>query len=230
MYRLTTITLTTVGILCLAVALPVGDAVAQQKQRVSYKMSAESSKYTQQHVIEVDDVPGHQVRVFEIYRTFPNNAPMINGVKLKEMWTRGLSDYIDGNGSNTGHNVFVLENGDKFYARTTTLAQSPGSGKLTTAGAGPITGGTGKLAGIQGMIRTSGTAEPKAAWSRRSTKSSTGLQSSRQAVSTDVRCLRRHRCHLKPLPLGFGRAWSTCNAQVRVAFASGSAFQKKATR
>jgi hypothetical protein len=87
---------------------------------------------------------------------------MINGVKLKEMWTRGLSDYIDGNGPNTGHNVFVLENGDKFYARTTTLAQSPGSGKLTTAGAGPITGGTGKLAGIQGMIRTSGTAEPKA--------------------------------------------------------------------
>src|SRR5258708_5647695 len=124
MNRRIALALTTIALLGLAVGLSAGDAVAQQKQRVSYKLSAENSKYTQQNVIEVGDVPGHQVRIFEIYRTYPNNAPVINGVKLKETWNRGLTDYIDGNGPNTGYSVFVLENGDKFFARTTTLAQS----------------------------------------------------------------------------------------------------------
>ena len=162
MNRRTVIILTTVALSCLAVALAAGDAAAQQKQHVSFKVPAENAKYQQVHYIDIGDVPGHQVRVFEIYRAFPSNAPLINGVKLKEMWNRGLSDYTDGSGPNNGYTVFVLESGDKFFARTTTLAQSTGAGKLTTAGAGPITGGSGKLAGIQGIIRTSGTAEPKA--------------------------------------------------------------------
>ena len=140
----------------------VGQAAAQQKQRVTFKAQQENSKYTQQNAIDVGDVPGHQVRVYEIYRTYPNNAPTINGLKLKETWTRGLSDYIDGNGPNVGYSVFAVENGDRFFIRTSTVAQSPGSGKLTTASAGTITGGTGKLAGIQGVVRTSSTAEPKA--------------------------------------------------------------------
>jgi hypothetical protein len=93
MNRVTAFTLTTMALLSLAVALPAADAVAQQKQRISYKVSAENSKYTQQHVIDVGDVPGHQVRVYEIYRSFPNNAPVINGLKMKETWTRATSDY-----------------------------------------------------------------------------------------------------------------------------------------
>ena|ERR1700730_2347199 len=88
----------TMALLSLAVALP---AFAQQKQHISYKVSAENSKYTQQHVIDVGDVPGHQVRVYEIYRSFPNNAPVINGLKVKETWTRATSDYTDGNGTST---------------------------------------------------------------------------------------------------------------------------------
>src|SRR5258707_345626 len=131
MNRMITLTLTTVTILGSGIILSSTDAAAQQKQRDVFKLGLENSKYTQQHVIDVGDVPGHQVRIFEIYRTYPNNSPMINGVKLKETWNRGLSDYIDGNGPNLGYSVFVHENGDKFFARTTTLAQSPGSGKLT---------------------------------------------------------------------------------------------------
>jgi hypothetical protein len=123
---------------------------------------AENTKYTQQQAIDVGDVPGHQVRVYEIHRTYPNDAPMINGVKLMESWSRGVTDYIDGNGPNTTYNVYILENGDKFFTRAALVAQSPGSGKIATTSAGPITGGTGKLVGIQGIIRTTGTAEPKA--------------------------------------------------------------------
>jgi hypothetical protein len=162
MNRRTTLTLTTLALLSSAVALLAGDAFAQQKQHVSYKVTAENSKYTQQQFLDVGDSAGHQVRSFEIYRTFPTNAPVINGMKIKEQWTRGVSDYIDNNGTATTYGVYVLDSGDKFFTRSTVLAHSAGSGKLTNVTVGYITGGTGKLAGIQGIVRTSGTANPKA--------------------------------------------------------------------
>jgi len=145
----------------LAPVLSTDSAVAQQKQRMTYKVTAENTKYTQQQFLDVGDVPGHQVRSFEIYRTFPTNAPVISGIKVKEQWTRGVSDYIDNNGTANNYNVYVLENGDKFFAHTTVLAQNAGPGKLSNVTVGQITGGTGKLTGIQGIIRTTGTAEPK---------------------------------------------------------------------
>jgi hypothetical protein len=158
MNQLTTIT----SLLYLAVALSTGNALAQQTQHVSYKVGAENSKYTQQQFLDVGDVAGHQVRSFEIYRTFPTNAPVVNGMKMKEQWTRGISDYVDNNGIATTYGVYVLENGDKFFTRGTVLARGTGPGKFTNATVAYITGGTGKLAGIQGIVRTTGSAEPKA--------------------------------------------------------------------
>jgi hypothetical protein len=52
-----------------------GIAAAQEKQRISYKVSAANTKYTQQLFIDVGDAPGHQVRVFELHRTYPVNRP-----------------------------------------------------------------------------------------------------------------------------------------------------------
>jgi hypothetical protein len=161
MNRRTTLALMSMAFLCSAVALPAGNAVAQEKQHVSFKAPAENSKYTQQNIIDVGDMPGHQVRVFEIHRTFPNDAPVVNGVKLAETWTRGASDFTDGNGNSTTYSVFVAENGDKFFTRAALVAQSIGPGKFTTTAAGTITGGTGKFAGIRGLLRTTGSAEPK---------------------------------------------------------------------
>ena len=162
MNRVTAFTLTTMALLSLAVALPAADAVAQQKQHISYKVSAENSKYTQQHVIDVGDVPGHQVRVYEIYRSFPSNAPVINGLKVKETWTRATSDYTDGNGTSTTYGVMTMETGDKIFTRGALVAQSAGGGKLTATGVATITGGTGKLAGIQGTTRSVTQADLKA--------------------------------------------------------------------
>ena len=162
MHRLIALTLTTSALLCLAVAVPAGDAFAQQTRHVSYKVGAENSKYTQQQFLDVGDIAGHQVRSFEIYRSFPTNAPVFSGMKMKEQWTRGTSDYVDNNGTATTYNVYVLENGDKFFTRGTVLARSAGPGKLSNVTVAYITGGTGKLAGIQGIVRTTGTAEPKA--------------------------------------------------------------------
>src|SRR5215831_18159155 len=89
-------------------------AWAQQKQKVSYKVTAENSKYTQRHTLDVGDESGHQLIMFEIHRTFPNNAPVINGLKLKETWSRGYADYIDSNGLSTNYTVYVLDNRDSF--------------------------------------------------------------------------------------------------------------------
>jgi hypothetical protein len=137
-------------------------AFAQEKQHVSYKSLPENTKYTQQNIIDVGDVPGHQVRIFEIHRTFPADPPMINGLKLVEQWSRGASDLIDNNGTNTTYGVNLMENGDKFFTRTSLVAQSPAPGKLNFWSTGTVTGATGKLAGMRGLVRSTGSAEPKA--------------------------------------------------------------------
>src|SRR5919197_4350480 len=47
-----------IATLCMAAT----DARAQKTQRVFYATAVENNKYTQQHLIEVGDVPGHYVR------------------------------------------------------------------------------------------------------------------------------------------------------------------------
>jgi hypothetical protein len=137
--------------LCAAVTLPASNAFAQQKQHVSLKSSVSDNKITQAQNVEVGDVPNHIVRVFEVRRTFPNAPPVINGLKLVEEWDRGTVDLIDGNGTNLQYNIYVMENGDKFFSRVPAVIQTAG-GKLTGTGVGIITGGTGKLTGLQGTV------------------------------------------------------------------------------
>ena len=159
--RVTKVTLPIVTWMCLAVALPANNALAQQ--RLVFKVDAENTKYTQEHTVDVGDVSGHQVRIFEVRRTYPSNPPVINGMKIVESWTRGISDYTNNNGEGTVYGVYVLENGDKFFTRGALLTvQTPDASSLTAITVGPITGGTGKLARINGMARTSTSANPKA--------------------------------------------------------------------
>jgi hypothetical protein len=146
----------------LAFALPMDGALAQEKQRVSFKVPAANTKYTQQHVIDVGDAPGHQIRIFELHRTYTGNQPVINGLKLVENWSRAFSDYTDGNGLNPGYSEYLFENGDKFFTRFTCVAASPGEGKIDTTCTALITGGTGKFSNIRGVIRSSNKADPKA--------------------------------------------------------------------
>jgi hypothetical protein len=127
---------------------------AQQKQHVSFKALAENSKITQQQNIEVGDVHNHIVRIFEVRRTYPNNSPMINGLSIMEEWDRGTADYIDGNGPVTvQYIVYVMENGDRFFARLAEVVETTAAGEVTATYVGHITGGTGGLAAIQGIVR-----------------------------------------------------------------------------
>ena len=149
---------------CAAALMMCGasSAWAQEKQKVSYKVSAENSKYTQRNTIDVGDEPGHQLLLFEIHRTFPSNAPVINGVKLKETWTRGHADYINNNGLSTNYTLYVLENGDQFYSYSSTMGQADAAGKRSTIAVGQIRGGTGKLAAMKGLVRSMGVSDGKA--------------------------------------------------------------------
>jgi hypothetical protein len=152
----------TAALLCLADAVSAGHALAQEKHKMSYRVSEQDSKYTQQFVIDVGDVPGHQVRVFEIQRMLPADAPAINGIKLKETWTRGISDYTNYSGPSSSYDTLLFESGDRLFVRNTTLGQQNAAGKRAVVTVGHITGGTGKFAGIQGMTRAAGLADPKA--------------------------------------------------------------------
>jgi len=141
------------ALLCLAVALPAGNAIAQEKQHVSTKISAEYSKFTQQLNIDVGDRPNHILRVYEIHITYPpDNAPVINGLKLVECWTRATGDRIEGSGDGREYGVCVLENGDRYFTQYSNVVQSV-EGKLTSTGIAHITGGTGKFAAMQGIAR-----------------------------------------------------------------------------
>ena len=160
MSRRTTLTLTTMALLSMALALPAGNALAQQKQQVSIKVPAENTKYPQQQNIEVGDKPNHIVRVYESHNTLLNNAPVINGLKLVEFWNRGITDLTDGNGPTTQYSVYAMENGDKFFVRFANVVQNV-SGKITATGVGTITGGTGRLAAIQGIARQVSVIDPR---------------------------------------------------------------------
>jgi hypothetical protein len=149
--------------LAIAAALSLGatSAWAQQKQKVSYKVGAEDSKYPQRHTIEVGDEAGHTLGIYEIHRTFSKNAPVINGVKLKEIWTRGYSDLINANSLTANYGVYVMENGDRFYTFSRTMGQADASGKRATSSVGEIRGGTGKFSGMKGMVRATGASDAK---------------------------------------------------------------------
>jgi hypothetical protein len=153
MNRTTTLSLTAIALLSLNISLPAGNAVAQEKQRVTFSTPVENTKMTEKSEnLDLGDVPNHILRVFEIHRTYSNNAPVINGTKIVESWTRGVGDRTDGTGTNLQYVVFGMENGDKVFARMEGFAMND-SGKIAVTIAGRITGGTGKFAAIQGTVR-----------------------------------------------------------------------------
>ena len=153
------------GIACLCVSfasLVIGPTIsfAQQPQMQSVKFDAPAAntKYTGQHSIPVGDVPGHDIRIFENFRTFPKDPLIIGEVRVKEWWTRGFTDYTDANGPGTAYHTLLMENGDKIFIRVNFVSQSAGSADGSKRGAsnliaGPITGGTGKFLGIRGLLR-----------------------------------------------------------------------------
>jgi hypothetical protein len=162
MNRPTSLILKIAALMWLVVAAPLADAVAQQRQRVFFHASGENAKYIKQYAIDVPDMRGHHLRVYEIRRTFPTNPPIVNGLAIKEIWTRGMADYTEDNGHGTLYSEYLMENGDRFFSFASVVAHKIGEDDYLSNTVGYITGGTGKLDGIQGALKTTARTHPKA--------------------------------------------------------------------
>jgi hypothetical protein len=156
-------TIARIVIALLAVSFSVSCVVAQSKQQVSIKIPLQNLKFESHQSIEVGDVPNHIVRVFDLHYTMPsNNAPLFNGIRLKEVWQRGTADIAEGVGTTSSYFLYLMENGDKFFVRNEAIIQRAATGKIASVGVGHIFGGTGKLESIRGTTRNATTFDPKA--------------------------------------------------------------------
>lgn len=173
--------LTEVGLLwaCVFIALMTiaGVTSAQQKFPISTTGEGVKSRYVQQHAIDVGDVPGHQIRIQESHRVNPpEGGHSIDGVRIRETWVRGFSDYVNGVGPAWGYGVWMMEDGNKIYLEYVGTSESQitssGSRRGTYHGIARITGGTGRFAKIRGQ--TADIAEfdtdPKQGYNRVSSK------------------------------------------------------------
>lgn len=138
------------------VALSAFGAYAQEKCKRSGQLTG-TATIIQDHAIDVGDVPGHQIRIYEIHRTMQDHQPNCEGLKEVERWARSFSDLTDRNGRIWGYAVSVLENGDKIFSTYDGTAEafvdSDGSKKINNTNIVTFTGGTGKYVGIRGLSR-----------------------------------------------------------------------------
>ena len=141
--------------------IAASNAWAQQKYTISSAPSS-NSRYLQEHAIDVDDPPGHQVRVYEVRYDYPNKDLAFAGVTVTQTLTRGASDYVNWNGSFTTYSTYTLEDGNKVFSRSTGTNQAEADGTRKYTFVENFVGGTGKFKGIRGQVRGSGERAPGA--------------------------------------------------------------------
>jgi hypothetical protein len=115
------------------------------------------SRYVQQQAIDVDDVPGHQVRVQETHRVYPADGQIVvEGERVVESWIRGFSNYTSGLGPAWGYATWITDKGSKIFIEYTGTSESQatdtGSKRGTYHGTARLVGGTGKFAKIRGLM------------------------------------------------------------------------------
>lgn len=139
-------------------------ALAQQK--FVYKgVPGSTTKYVEQHAIDVGDIPGHQIRVARLQTKYGDEAPAFDGVKVVESNSSLSSDYINGSGRFVAYSVLTMANGDKIYERaeatSLTSVAADGSKKTSFSEVFNIVGGTGKFSAIRGTLRQTGATDFK---------------------------------------------------------------------
>ena len=141
----------------LATAFFLTPASAQERCKVDETIPAKNTTYTEQHTMDIGDIPGHQIRIFELKRTFPDDKPNCEGLKRTESIEHAFSDYYDRNGTLHGYGVTTYENGDKVFevvdGISQTVTNADGSKKGTFSGISRFVGGTGKYMNVRGLFR-----------------------------------------------------------------------------
>jgi hypothetical protein len=146
-----------ITVCCVALlASPAAWSQAAQRTKIAFQVHEQNSKYTQQHTLDIGDVPGHTMRLFELHRTFPDDPPAFAGVAVKDYWSRGESDTLGGNGPTLAYAIFNMANGDRIFGRFEGVAQATAgqpADRRMVVGNLVLTGGTGKMRGIRGTLR-----------------------------------------------------------------------------
>src|SRR5258708_37346811 len=144
------------AVMIVAALLVVNVAWAQQKFPINTTSEGVKSNYVQQHVIDVGDVTGHQVRILEVHRVHSMKQIVLDGVKVVEEWDRGFSDYTNGVGPARGYAIWVLEDGNKgfleWHGTADSVLTASGSKRGTFHGSTKIRGGTGPFTKIPGGV------------------------------------------------------------------------------
>jgi hypothetical protein len=134
-----------------------GAVYAQQKTPIAMSSEGVKSRYIQQLAIDVDDAPGHQVRVQETRREYPADKQLvINDERVVESWIRGFSNYIGGIGPAWGYGTWITDKGSKIFVEYSGTSESQstetGSKRGTYHGTSRLVGGTGRFAKIRGIL------------------------------------------------------------------------------
>ena len=128
--------------------------MAQTKQTISFTSPASASNYTKEYSMPVGDTAGHALRIFEITRTLSQDAPPINGIKMKQMSPHNFTEYVDRNGLGLSYLTILMENGETKEARGDYVGHLVNDKNSKNMMAMTIFSGTGKFPGIQGQIQS----------------------------------------------------------------------------
>lgn len=142
------------AVIVFSLSLPIQ---AQQRYPIESQSDWYTSQYTKQHIIEANDIAGHQIRIFELHRVSNEQTRMaVSGTKVRESWVWGYSDSIAGVGKNWGYGTWTLEDGNRISFEYAGTSQSQiaetGARVGTYHGTARITGGTGKFKGVRGIL------------------------------------------------------------------------------
>jgi hypothetical protein len=107
-----------VPVLAIGLAMP---AAAQEKQTFSISKGTGDTRYTQEHMIDVGDVPGHQVRIYEIAVTYKKDELAFDGVSVKEGWSRSMLTIPTGVDISQAITPMCLKTGIKYLPRAWAL-------------------------------------------------------------------------------------------------------------
>ena len=135
-------------------------ATSEAKELVVFDVPESISRYTQHLTLDVDDVPDHQLRIFELESDFGNAGPLVDGEKIRKIVGRSTTDYIDLSGHAMGYLTIEMDNGDKIFARSNHVAHRVGPDESRGMRVAVITGGTGKFMGIRGIVKSEAIASP----------------------------------------------------------------------
>ena len=113
-------------------------------------------KPDQMQKIDVGDRPNHSFVISQIKCTW-TKPMLIANIRAKEQVVTNWDEIFGPSARVRGYTVGVLENGDKFTARTVGRDSYKGGSFQSTQGTWTFSGGTGKLKGIRGGGAFTGT-------------------------------------------------------------------------